>query len=127
MGLDHKILVVDDEPSIRDLVQMILENEGYHVITAGNGVEAIERVRSEKPDLVLLDVMMPAMNGFEVCRRLKDQDSNEDPVRIVMFTVLGSDLDRKFAEESGCDGFFVKPFAPEDLIVEVAKYLKKSA
>jgi len=124
-GLD-KILVVDDEPSIRGLAQMILEDEGYHVITAGNGVETIEKVRNEKPDLVLLDVMMPGMNGFEVCRRLKDQASNEDPIRVVMFTVLKSDLDRRVAEESGCDGYLVKPFAPEDLIGEVAKYLRKS-
>jgi two-component system alkaline phosphatase synthesis response regulator PhoP len=87
----------------------------------------IQKIRNEKPDSVLLDVMMPGMNGFEVCRRLKDQASNEDPIRVVMFTVLKSDLDRRVAEESGCDGYLVKPFAPEDLIGEVAKYLRKSS
>ena len=100
---------------------MILENEGYHVITAGKGVETIEKARNEKPDLLLLDVMMSGMNGFEVCRRLKDQA----PIQVVMFTVLKSDLDRRAAEESGCDGYLVKPFAPEDLIGEVAKYSRK--
>ena len=120
-----KILVVDDEEPIRSLAQMILTREGYDVVTASNGVEAIQKAEVEKPDLVLLDVVMPGMSGLEVCRVLKTETIARF-VPVVMFTVLGRDVDHRLAEESGCDGYFVKPFTPEDLLAEVKMRLKES-
>ena len=121
----NKILVVDDEPTIRELAQIILQDEGYSVITAENGVDAIQKVKDEIPDLVLLDVVMPGMNGLEVCRILKTEAETKF-IPIVMFTVLGRDTDMKVAGESGCDGYFLKPFSPEDLIAEVKNRLRKT-
>jgi len=122
--LRGKVLVVEDEPPIRELAQMILEDAGYQVITAASGLEAIEKAQEELPNLVLLDVVMPGISGFEACRVLKAQPKTS-AIPVVMFTVLGRENDRKLAEESGCDGYLLKPFAPEDLLKEVEKYLKK--
>jgi DNA-binding response OmpR family regulator len=123
-NLVNKILVVDDEPTIRELAQIILQDEGYHVITAENGVEAIQKVKDEMPDLVLLDMVMPGMSGPEVCRALK-AEAKVKFIPIVMFTVLGRDTDMKLAEQSGCSGYFVKPFTPQDLVAEVRSQLKR--
>jgi two-component system alkaline phosphatase synthesis response regulator PhoP len=123
--LADTILVVDDEPRIRELTQMILEDKGYRVITAENGVEALQKAERETPDLVLLDVVLPGISGVEVCRILKSQAKTRS-IPLVMFTVLGRDVDQRLAEESGCDGYFLKPFTPEDLFSEVKKYLKKT-
>ena len=120
----NKILVVDDEPTIRELAQLILQDEGYHVITAENGVEALQKVRDEMPDLVLLDMVMPGMSGPDVCRILK-AEAKVNFIPIVMFTVLGRDTDMKLAKESGCDDYFLKPFTPEDLVAEVKKHLER--
>jgi CheY-like chemotaxis protein len=119
------ILVVDDEPAIRELTQVILENKGCRVITAENGVEALQKAERETPDLVLLDVVLPGISGVEVCRILKSQAKTRS-IPLVMFSVLGRDVDQKLAEETGCDGYFLKPFTPEDLFSEVKKYLKKT-
>jgi len=125
LSLADTILVVDDEPRIRELTQMILEDKGYRVITAENGVEALLKAERETPDLVLLDVVLPGISGVEVCRILKSQAKTRS-IPLVMFTVLGRDVDQRLAEESGCDGYFLKPFTPEDLSSEVKKYLKKT-
>jgi two-component system alkaline phosphatase synthesis response regulator PhoP len=119
-----KILVVDDDPHIQELSRMILQDRGYEVITAENGVQAIQRVRDEKPDLVLLDVMMPDMNGVDVCRTLKKMSPEVESMPIVMFTILDDVIDRKRAEDAGCNGYFLKPFRAEDLVAEVEKYLE---
>ena len=125
LSLADTILVVDDEPRIRELTQMILEDKGYRVITAENGVEALLKAERETPDLVLLDVVLPGISGVEVCRILKSQAKTRS-IPLVMFTVLGRDVDQRLAEESGCDGYFLKPFTPEDLSSEVKRYLKKT-
>jgi len=119
-----KILIVDDEESIRDLAQIILKDRGYEVITTGSGSKAIEEFQLEQPDLVLLDIRMPGMNGFEVCTVLKRQDFSKE-VPVVMFTVSNSEDDRKLAKEAGCNGYFLKPFSSDDLVREVEKYTRK--
>ena len=119
-----KILVVDDEPSIRELAQLILENEGYNVITAASGVETIQKATVEMPDLVLLDVVMPGVSGLDTCRMLKGEARTRS-IPVIMFTVLGRENDRKQAEEAGCDGYFVKPFSPDSLLEEVKKHLRQ--
>lgn len=119
-----RILVVDDEPRIRELTRMVLENEGYLVAVAGDGVEAIEKSRVEAPDLVLLDLKLPKMDGFKTCKVIKSESSRARAISVIAFTVL--DVDRKLIDEAGFDGYFKKPFAPEDLVREVRKYLDES-
>jgi len=117
-----KILVVEDEERIRGLWKMILEDSGYQVTTAEDGPEAVEKFEREKPDLVLLDVILPKMNGIDVCRKLKSQMGNAGQVPVVMCRVLEDEDHRKMAKEAGCDGYFVK-CNPADLIREVKTYL----
>jgi len=124
-GLVYSILIADDEPRIRELAQMILEDKGYRVITAENGTDAIQKVEREMPDLVLLDIVMPGISGIEACKILKSEAKTRS-IPIVMFTVLGRDEDRDLAEEAGCDGYLLKPFSPEGLLEEVKKHVKKS-
>ena len=123
-----RILVADDEPDIRNLVRMILEGEGYQVFLASNGAEALQKAEIELPDLILLDVVMPAKSGWEVCKTLKSQEKTKHiPVIIcsVLFTVLGDDVSRKHAEDYGCDGYLAKPFTPDGLLAEVKKHLDR--
>ncbi len=119
-----KILVVDDELDISNLVKLILEDSGYKVITASNAGEAIIKAETELPDLILLDVVLPGKNGFEVCKILKFQLKTMF-IPIVMFTTLGREVDRRYSQEAGADGHFVKSFTPESLLEEVKKHLEK--
>lgn len=116
---------MDDEPDILDLAKMILEEEGYRVIEASSGDEALLKAEAEKPDLVLLDVVMPGKSGLEVCKTLKSQ-ARTKCIRVVMFTVLGRDVDKKLTREVGADGHLTKPFTHEDLKAEIKKYLREA-
>ena len=121
--MSREILVVDDEPAILDLARMILEDAGFSVRTAKDGVEALKRVADEPPALILLDMVMPGISGVEVCRILKSRVSTE-PIPVVMFTVLGSESDRSNAQAAQCDGYLLKPFTQEALLAEIEKHLK---
>lgn len=121
-------MVADDEPDTLNLVKVILEQEGYQVLVASNGVEALRRAETELPDLVMLDVVMPAKSGWEVCRTLKAQDKTKH-IPVVIFTVLSAtigDASKMRAEEAGCDGYVTKPFTPEGLLAEVRKHLDQA-
>jgi len=120
--LPDKILVADDEPDTRNLVKMILEREGYQVVGASNGEEALQKVDSKMPDLVLLDVVMPEKSGLEACKILKAQAKTKH-IPVIMFTVLSRDVDQKLAREFGADGYFIKPFTSEALLEEVKRHL----
>ncbi len=120
-----KILVVDDEPAIRELAQMILGDNGYSVVTAKDGTDALRKTEEEMPDLIFLDVVMPGISGLEVCRILKSQ-ANTRSIPIVMFTVLGRDYDVKAAEAAKCDGYFLKPFTPEGILAEAKRCLRNA-
>ena len=122
METKKRVLIVDDEPDIVDLVQKILEKNGCVMCSASNGDEALEKVESEKPDLILLDVIMPGKTGLEICKILKSQQKTRS-IPVVMFTVLGREIDKEYARQAGADGFLGKPFNMDDLISEVKKSL----
>ncbi|MBD2312232.1 response regulator [Desertifilum sp. FACHB-1129] len=116
--MDKKILIVDDEPHIRLLLEQTLEeleDEGVELLIAENGQEALEIIQSEKPDLVFLDVMMPLMNGFEVCRAVKNDVKIAD-VYIIMLTAKGQEFDKQKGQEVGADLYMTKPFDPDEVV-----------
>ena len=120
--MEQKLLIVDDEAHIRMLLEQTLEDledEGVNFFSAQNGEEAFEIIKAEKPQLVFLDVMMPKMNGMEVCRKVKKELKLND-VFIVLLTAKGQELDRQKGAEVGADLYMTKPFDPE-VILEKAK------
>jgi DNA-binding response OmpR family regulator len=109
------LLVVDDEPSILETTRFILECEGYHVLTARDGEEALATIRRERPPIVLLDVMIPKLNGFEVCRRIR-QDPELDQTFVLILTARGQKADEAMAMEAGADTYMRKPFDDEEIL-----------
>jgi CheY-like chemotaxis protein len=118
-----KILLADDEPAVRRLVTATLADESrYQILEAGDGVEALNIARAERPALLLLDVNMPELDGFEVCRALKADPATRDIV-VVMLTALAQPTDRERGLAAGADGFFTKPFSPLALLEKVEEVL----
>ena len=120
-----KILIVDDEAHIRMLLEQTLEeleDEGVDFLTADNGEQALEIIQAENPQLVYLDVMMPKMNGMEVCRRVK-KELGLDKVFIVLLTAKGQELDRLKGQEAGADLYMTKPFDPEVILAKAREVL----
>ena len=115
------ILLADDDELIVDVLRHQLEREGFRVLTTGNGAEALTLARSEYPDLVLLDVMMPGMQGWEVCRELR----RENDVPILMLTARGEEMDRVLGLELGADDYIVKPFSFRELLARVRANLRR--
>ena len=109
------VLIVDDEPSIRDTVGFILEMEGFAVATAGDGEEGLAAIRRLRPPVVLLDAMMPRRDGYDVCRTVKD-DPELAATRVVMLTAMGQQRDRARALAAGADHFVTKPFDEGELL-----------
>ncbi|OQA06373.1 MAG: Alkaline phosphatase synthesis transcriptional regulatory protein PhoP [bacterium ADurb.Bin374] len=120
-----KILVADDEPHILRVVKDKLANAGFTVVTASNGEEALETARREKPSLVLLDVMMPKMNGFDVCRTLR-AEAEFKGVPILLLTARGQEIDRHMGLEAGASEYITKPFSPRELLATVQAQLEAS-
>ncbi len=116
------ILLVDDEPSILQLAQMYLERDGFHVKTAMDGEAALSSVSNLRPALVVLDVMLPKLDGFEVCKRLRMRD---DPVAILMLTARDEDVDKILGLELGADDYLTKPFNPRELVARVKAILRR--
>ncbi|MBD2451780.1 response regulator transcription factor [Nostoc sp. FACHB-152] len=119
----EKILVVDDEASIRRILETRLSMIGYDVVTAGDGEEALERFRSYSPDLVVLDVMMPKLDGYGVCQELR----KESDVPIIMLTALADVADRITGLELGADDYIAKPFSPKELESRIRSVLRRRA
>lgn len=119
-----KVLIVDDEEFVRQLIQIKLKFCGIETVEAGNGVEAIEKAVSEKPDLILLDVMMPKMNGFEACQRLKANPETA-PIPIVMLTARGDPSAKERGENAGALEYLTKPFSPQKLAERVLEILRQ--
>ncbi len=109
------VLVVDDEQSIVDLVRFTLEDEHVHVVEAADGLQALEVARAHLPDLIFLDVQMPRLNGYEVCRRLR-QEADMGKTKIVMLTAASQEVDRARGQAAGVDEYLTKPFSPLKLL-----------
>jgi twitching motility two-component system response regulator PilH len=118
----EKILVVDDSPTDLALMTAPLEGAGYQIITAVDGEEALEKAVSEQPGLIVLDIILPKKNGFQVCRQLKTAPETQD-VKIIMLTSKTQDSDRFWGLKQGADEYMTKPFDDEELLANVAKLL----
>ena len=117
------ILLVDDEPSIVQLARMYLERENFKVESAGDGEAALEAVRRLTPHLVVLDVMLPKLDGLEVCRRLRAENN---PVAIIMLTARDEDIDKILGLELGADDYLTKPFNPRELVARIKAILRRA-
>ncbi|MDO8636466.1 MAG: response regulator [Dehalococcoidia bacterium] len=117
------ILLADDEEPVRALVAATIRDDSrYKILEAKDGMEALEIARKEKPDIILLDIMMPKMDGFEVCRQLK-ADPRTSGIFIIMLTALAQNTDKGKAKEVGANGYFAKPFSPTALIKKLEEVL----
>ena len=120
-----KILIADDEPNIVISLEFLLKREGYQVVVAHNGAEALVQVRAERPDLAILDVMMPLRNGFEVCQDLR-QDPEFKDMRIMMLTAKGRDTEVSKGLALGADVYMTKPFSTRELIAKVKALIDRA-
>jgi len=118
------VLVVDDEPALVDVVAYNLRQAGFEVATAADGREALEAAEAVRPDLVVLDLMLPGLDGFTVCRVLRERSP---ALPIIMLTALGTELDRVLGLETGADDYITKPFSPRELVARVRAVLRRSA
>ena len=118
----ERILVVDDEPNIVDLATMYLEREGYRVDSAFDGAQALERIKELEPSLVVLDLMLPEVDGFEVCR----QTRMHSDVPIIMLTARDDDVDKIVGLELGADDYLTKPFNPRELVARIKAILRRA-
>ncbi len=121
-----KILVVDDEPNIREVVGQYLQRDGYAVVSAADGEEALSLYRQERPDLIVLDLMLPKLSGIEVCRRLLGAEARERRVPLIMLTARGEEEDRIAGLGLGADDYIVKPFSPRELVARVEAVLRRA-
>jgi DNA-binding response OmpR family regulator len=123
---DHKrgsVLVVDDEPTIAEVVARYLDRAGYETRIAGDGLQAIEMAGAQRPDLVVLDLMLPGLDGLEVMRRLRDADHGH--VAVILLTAKGEESDRVIGLRLGADDYVVKPFSPAELVARVDAVLRR--
>ena len=118
-----KVLVIDDEKSIRDIIGEYLTQEGFEFVEASDGIRGLEIFRSLSPDLVILDVMMPKMDGWKVCREIR----SESVTPVIMLTARGEEYDKLFGFELGADDYMVKPFSPRELIARVKAVLSRGS
>ncbi len=124
MRMKDSILIVEDEPDVVDLLRYNLERAGFSVMTAATGDRGLEMARANRPDLIILDLMLPGMTGQEICRALK-KDPETEPLLIVMLTAKGQSEDRVKGLELGADDYMAKPFSPRELVLRVQALLKR--
>src|SRR3990172_3573921 len=118
----ERVLVVDDESKIADIVRLYLEREGYKVVVCGDGKVALELFSREPPDLVVLDLMLPGLDGLEVCKRIRQ----ESRVPVVMLTARDDEVDKILGLELGADDYLTKPFSPRELVARVRAVLRRA-
>lgn len=120
--MSKSILLVDDEPHVLEVLRVTLEDLGFSLLEAGDGPNALNLARSEKPDLVILDVMLPSMSGLEVCRSLRESEG-ADKIPVILLTARSGEDDEKAGYDAGADRYLTKPFSPLTLLTEVVKLL----
>ncbi len=123
--MERRILIVEDDPEIAGLVEIYLKNEGFMTATANNGLEALELLGRESFHLVVMDIMMPEMDGLELCRRLRE-DHPDHAVPILMLSAKAEDMDKILGLMTGADDYMIKPFNPLELVVRVKSLLRRS-
>lgn len=121
-----RVLVVDDEPDLVELVSYNLKKEGFLVSSASDGEEALKKIRGEKPDLVVLDLMLPGIQGMELCRIIR-KDPRTENLPIIMLTAKGEEMDKVVGLEIGADDYLAKPFSPRELIARVKAILRRTS
>ncbi len=121
--MGSRVLVIDDDPTVSDVVRRYLERADYAVTLVGDGVTALNEYARQRPDLVILDLMLPGLDGLEVCRRLRLQ---ADSAPIIMLTALGEETDRIAGLQMGADDYVTKPFSPRELVLRVQSVLRRS-
>ncbi len=120
-----RILIAEDERDIRDLIKITLGFAGYQVITTNNGEEAVQAALREIPDLILLDVRMPRMTGYEACQKLKEQESMRN-IPIIFLSAKGQESEVKMGLDSGAEEYILKPFSPDELVTRIKAILNKN-
>ncbi len=121
--MTEKILIVEDEPNIVLPLQFSLEKKGYQISVAGNGEEALERIDEFRPDLILLDIMLPGISGYEVCENVRQNPDTKD-TKIVFLSAMGREIDIARGMSIAADGYIVKPFSIVDVITKVGELLE---
>ncbi len=124
--MDKKILVIEDDPATLRLVDYSLRHKGYQVLTASNGLEGMRKVHNEKPDLIILDVMLPGMDGFEICHRLRSEPDTSQ-LLILMFSAKAQEIDKDIGLKVGADDYLTKPVDPGVLVSRVKSLLTRKA
>jgi len=124
MNGQKRILIVDDEEDILNVLKFRLEANNYEVLTASDGQEGLNKARTERPDLLILDLMLPKLDGYKVCRMLKF-DEVYKAIPIIMFTAKAQQKDEELGKEMGADAYIAKPFEPEILLEKIRQLLKK--
>src|SRR6185436_14775211 len=120
-----KILLIEDDPDIQDLVEYSLSQEGFAVQACGDGTEGLMSARKDRPDLILLDVMLPGLTGNEVCKKLKS-DRNTETIPIIFLTARSDEIDKMIGFEIGADDYVSKPFSPRELAARVKAVLRRA-
>ncbi len=120
----EKILDIDDSPTVQRLIEMILSSQGYQVVLASDGEEGVAKARSERPEVILVDFVMPKMNGFQVCKTLKE-DPNFKDTPIILVTSKGDKVGSKFVDVLGITEYFTKPFQPDELLAKIREVIDK--
>ncbi|NEP58149.1 MAG: response regulator [Symploca sp. SIO2G7] len=118
------VLVVEDSPTQQKMIAELLRKDGIGVIVADNGIEALEQVEEQNLDLVVLDIVLPKMNGYEVCRRIKSNSKTQN-LAVVMCSAKKEEFDRYWGMKQGADAYIAKPFQPQELLVKVRQFLAK--
>lgn len=120
-----KILIAEDEPDIRELISLTLQFGGYSVVTAKDGAEAVDAAKKDSFDLILMDVRMPRMTGYEACRILRETETTKE-IPIIFLSAKGQEFEVQAGLEAGADDYILKPFAPEMLTKKIEKVLQKA-
>ena len=118
-----KILIADDNENIRDALTYLLEDEGYELLLAKDGADTLRKVRERKPDILFLDIMMPEINGYDVCRTIKN-DPDLKSIYVIMLTAKGQVAEQERGKEVGADEYIVKPFSPMEILARVKSLLQ---